>query len=329
MRTRAGALFSGAKKSIDVKFCKPPLTISELRQRWEQRGLLVPEPTEAEHYLLFIGYYRFSAYALPLQDNAGSSVSGLDKPFKPGKKFDDILNLYRFDRELRILFMDAIERIEVAIRSAIVNEMSIMHGSHWFMDASHLKFDAKRFRHLRLMGKIDKELHVNNKSALPGKPHHEVFINHYYKTYSSPYLPPAWMVAETLTLGTWSLIFENLRRTKERKLIARHLKTDEQVLRNWLHALTYLRNLCAHHARLWNRQFVIKPMIAKRHRSFLVNNDRCYAMAVVVEELLSTVAPGTSWASRLLDLLVSHPFIDPAAMGFPFNWEKELFWNLS
>ena len=52
-------------------------------------------------------------------------------------------------------------------------------------------------------------------------------------------------------------------------------------------------------------------------------------MAVVVEELLSTVAPGTSWASRLLDLLVSHPFIDPAAMGFPFNWEKELFWNLS
>lgn len=312
-----------------MKFVKLPLTITDLRQRWEKRGLSVPIPADAEHYLLFIGYYRLSAYALPLQDKAPGPVSGLDKPFKPGKEFNDILNLYRFDRELRILFMDAIERIEVAVRSAIVNEMSILHGSHWFMDAAHFNPSARRFRHHRLMDKIDKELHIDSSSKTPGKPHHEVFINHYYKTYTNPYLPPAWMVAETLTLGAWSVIFENLRQTKERKQIARHLKTDEQVLRNWLHALTYLRNLCAHHARLWNRQFVIKPMIANRHRSFVASNDRCYAMAVVVEDLLRTIAPGTSWAIRLRDLLAAHPFVDPGAMGFPKAWESESFWNFS
>jgi abortive infection bacteriophage resistance protein len=312
-----------------VKFQKPALSIPDLAQRWLDRGLSIADPAEAAHYLRFIGYYRLSAYALPLQDKAVPSSGSIDKPFKTGVSFTDILNLYRFDRELRLLFIDAIERIEVAVRTCIVNEMCLRHGPHWFMDAGHFKPAAPRFKHHRLLDRIDQELQIPNGAKSPSKPHHEVFINHYYAAYTDPYLPPAWMIAETLTLGAWSLIFENLRDTNERKRIAQSLQTDEQVLRNWLHALTYLRNLCAHHSRLWNRQFVIKPMIAKRHAKFLRSNDRCYAMAVVVEDLLRTVAPGTSWALRLRNLLSVHPFIDPAAMGFPMNWEEEAFWNFT
>lgn len=311
-----------------MKFNKPALSIPDLAQRWLDRGLIIHDPAEAAHYLQFIGYYRLSAYALPLQDKGSLSPNLIDKPFKAGVGFADILNLYRFDRELRLLFMDAIERIEVAVRTCIVTEMSLRHGPHWFMDASHFKANAPRFKHHRLLDRIDQELQIQNGATSPSKPHHEVFINHYYATYTDPYLPPAWMVAETLTLGAWSLIFENLRDTNERKQIAKPLQTDEQVLRNWLHALTYLRNLCAHHSRLWNRQFVIKPMIAKRHAMFLKSNDRCYAMAVVVEDLLRTVAPGTSWALRIRGLMDSHPFVDPAAMGFPKGWDAEPFWNL-
>jgi abortive infection bacteriophage resistance protein len=92
--------------------------------------------------------------------------------------------------------------------------------------------------------------------------------------------------------------------------------------------LNYLRNLCAHHSRLWNRKFVIKPVITKRHEQFLKSNDRCYSMAVVVEDLLRIIAPGTSWAHRLRHLLATNPFADPAAMGFPAGWEAEPFWNL-
>jgi abortive infection bacteriophage resistance protein len=311
-----------------MKFRKPALSISDLAQRWRDRGLAIPDLAEMEHYLRFIGYYRLSAYALPLQVKIASSSNPIDKPFKTGVTFTDILNLYRFDRELRLLFMDAIERIEVAVRSCIVNEMSLRHGPHWFMDPTHFKGNAPRFKHDRLLDKIDQELNIPNGATVPSKLHHEVFINHYYATYTDPYLPPAWMVAETLTLGAWSLIFENLCDTNERKRIAKPLQTDEQVLRNWLHALTYLRNLCAHHSRLWNRQFVIKPMIAKRHAKFLKSNDRCYAMAVVVEDLLRVVAPSTSWAVRLRTLLESHHFVDPAAMGFPQGWDAEPFWNL-
>ena len=312
-----------------MKFTKPALSIPDLVQRWQDRGLQIADAAVASHYLQFIGYYRLSAYALPLQDKAGSASGMIDKPFKVGTTFENILNLYCFDRELRLLFMDAIERIEVAVRSTIVSEMSLRHGPHWFMDARHFKSAAQRFKHHKLLDRIDKELQIPSGAKKPWKPHHEVFINHYYATYTDPYLPPAWMVAETLTLGTWSMVFENLHVTAERKAIAKPLKTDEQVLRNWLHALTYLRNLCAHHSRLWNRQFVIKPVIATRHATFLKSNDRCYAMAVVVEDLLRTVAPGTSWAVRLRDLLVAHPYADPAAMGFPKDWDAEPFWNLA
>lgn len=311
-----------------MNFPKSALAVTDLRQRWEERGMHIPAPKEAEHYLRFIGYYRLSAYALPLQTEGSTLPNRLDKPFKYGICFEDLLNLYRFDRDLRMLFMDAIERIEVGVRTLIVDEMSLLHGPHWFMDPNHFKNNI-HFSHSKLIQKIKQGLHISHNSNFPTKPHHEVFINHYYNKYSTPNLPPAWMVAETLTLGTWSLVFENLSSPIVRKCIAGHLNTDAYILKNWLHALTYLRNLCAHHARLWNRKFVIKPVIAQRHKAFLHFNDRCYAMAVVVEDLLRQVAPGTQWATHLQVLMQRNIFVNPTAMGFPSGWYSEPFWKLT
>ncbi len=307
-----------------MKFTKPALTVPQQVIKFQGRGLLIEDLVEAEHYLRYIGYYRLSAYALPLQQGGIP-----DKPFKRGAAFRNILDLYRFDRELRLLVMDAVERIEVAARSVIVNEMSIRHGPHWYMDAAHFNPASPRFKHHELLNRIDKEFTIPAGGSNPVRPHHEVFINHYFTKYTSPYLPPAWMVAETLTLGTWSQIFENLRVTGERKAIAIHFGVDEQLLRNWLHALTYLRNLCAHHSRLWNRQTVIKITVAKKHLSFLKTNDRFYAFAVVINDLLQRIAPHTGWHQRLEKLLSDHRFVDPVAMGFPANWREEPFWALA
>lgn len=305
-----------------MKFQKPPISVLQQVAKLQSRGLQVDNPAEAEHYLRFIGYYRLSAYALPLQLHQNPT-----KPFKPGVSFQDILNIYRFDRELRLLTMDAIERVEVAIRSVIVNEMCLRHGSHWLMDATHFNPTARNFKHHLLLDKIDQEFSIPPQAKAPTRPHHEVFINHYFSKYKDPYLPPVWMTAETLTLGSWSVIFENLRVANERKAVATHFQVDEQVLRSWLHALTHIRNLCAHHSRLWNRQMVIKFIVAKKHRPFLAVNDRFYAVAVVLHDLMQIVAPGTGWHIRLRDLLVAHPFIDLHAMGFPKDWEKEPFWG--
>jgi abortive infection bacteriophage resistance protein len=303
-----------------VKFTKAPLSLPDLVAKLEGRGLAIPDKANAEHYLRFIGYYRLSAYALPFQESHLP-----DKPFRAGTSFDDILNLYRFDRELRLLVMDAIERIEVAVRNGLMHEMCLRHGSHWFMDAGHFhhRFDYARFIH-----KIEQELAIKTPGNPPRRPHNETFINHYYAKYGDPYLPPAWMVAETLSLGTCSLVYENLKSSFERQAIANPFNVNESILINWLHVLTYVRNICAHHGRLWNRRLVIKVKIANKHKSFLTSNSEFYAVAVVIYELLGIIAPGTDWSHKLAALIQQHPFVDLTAMGFPVDWEKEPFWKL-
>ncbi len=305
-----------------MKFTKPALTIPKQLAKLKARGLVIDDVGEAEHYLQFIGYFRLSAYALPLQESARPG-----KPFKSGVTFRKILDLYRFDRELRLLAMDAVERIEVAFRTVMMNEMAVRHGPHWFMDSVHFNAASRNLRHDDLLSRIEAEFGIPAGGTTPRRLHHEVFINHYYANYTSPYLPPVWMVAETMTLGMWSKIFENLKLPAERKAVATHFGVDEQVLRNWLHALTYLRNLCAHHARLWNRQTVIKPIIAKKHQAFLKTNDRLYAFAVVIHELLQKVSPHSLWHERLAKLVSDHLFVDPTAMGFPPGWGDNPFWG--
>lgn len=91
----------------------------------------------------------------------------------------------------------------------------------------------------------------------------QTFIKHYYHKYGEPELPRSWMVSETLTFGTVSQAFKNLTHQNQ-KPIAKALGLDGTVLGSWLHALSYVRNLAAHHQRLWNRAYTIKP-IAARH----------------------------------------------------------------
>lgn len=129
-----------------IRFTKQALTIQEQVEQWVGRGLEVPNRTKAEHFLSVISYYRLSAYSLPFQ--LGSN----DHRFRQGTTFDDILNLYSFDRELRLLVMDAIERLEVALRTQITNHMSVTYGPHWYLNS--VLFNAG-YKHNTLLIKID------------------------------------------------------------------------------------------------------------------------------------------------------------------------------
>jgi abortive infection bacteriophage resistance protein len=303
-----------------MRFSKPALPIADQLTKLELRGLILPDRSEAEHYLRHIGYYRLSAYALPFQDSRQPA-----KPFHPGVSFSRILDLYRFDRELRLLILDAIERIEIALRSVVNNEMCLRHGSHWFMDPGHF---SPHFNHARFIAEIESELLIKRPGGQPERPHREVFINHYYTKYGEPNLPPSWMVMEIFSFGTLSRLFASLKSGPERVAIAAPFCTDESVLRNWFHVVSYTRNLCAHHARFWNRQYVIKfQKTARRHQDFLNTTDRFYALAVVLFDLLQRVAPGTRWNENLRDLLAGHPDVPLAPMGFPTNWQTHPFWK--
>ncbi len=297
-------------------FSKPALSLDEQVNLLISRGLSIPDAEHAKRYLRFIGYYRLSGYALPFQ--VGNNTDGQHK-FKPGTTFDTILGLYIFDRKLRLLVMDALERIEVALRAAISNAMSEKHGPHWFMDGNHFQ---PRFNHKDFLDVVKRNI-AHDSAKAHGR---HTFIQHYYSKYGDPELPPSWMIFEVLSFGTVSQIFKYLN-LPDQKQVASMFGLHYDVMASWLHAISYLRNLCAHHARMWNRTFTIKPMQAKKYAEHLTLNHRFYAQAVVIQIFLKTIAGDSHWTGRLATLLAEHPNISPKTMGFPEQWHEQALWK--
>ncbi len=215
------------------------------------------------------------------------------------------------------------------MRSIANNQLCLRHGAHWFMNQ---RLFAPGFDHEKLLTRIEEELDMPANATKPARPHSEVFINHYYVKYDDPYLPPAWMIGETLSLGAWSQIYANLGAASDRKAIAAPFGYDESILARWLHTLAYVRNLCAHHSRLWNRKLVIKAPIPRKHTLRIQTNsaDRFYAVAVVSFDLLRAVEPATQWNHRLTALLAQHAIVRHrlGEMGFPVPWKNDPFWDL-
>ena len=110
-------------------YTKPALAEPDLLDRWEQRGLDLRDRDRAARYIRHIGYYRLSAYVRSFEQERDKLGSGTS--------FDDVLGLYIFDRKLRLLVLDALERVEVATRAAIGDHMSLVGGPHWYEDARH------------------------------------------------------------------------------------------------------------------------------------------------------------------------------------------------
>jgi abortive infection bacteriophage resistance protein len=308
-RTPAGFL-------LPMKFTKPAIDLDAHIALLRSRGLVIPDEARARHYLRFIGYYRLSGYSLPFQINYNADGSHC---FLDDVSFDDVLDLYVFDRKLRLLVMDALERIEVAFRAVLSQSMSERHGPHWYTDAALF---VPKYRHDRFLDVLKKDIGDDPAKAAV----RQTFIQHYYDKYGDPALPPSWMVFEVLSFGTVSQVFKNLLRDQQ-KPIGKTFGLDGSVLASWLHAITYLRNLAAHHQRLWNRAYTIKPIVAKQYAAELVDPSRFYAQAVMIEVLLKVVSPDTHWGGRLAELLAEHPKVRADRLGFPADWQQRTLWQ--
>ena len=279
----------------------------------------MPDDKKATHYLEYIGYYRLGAYLkFLLQENDDPGVH----KFREGTCFDDALALYIFDRELRLLVMDALERIEVAVRSVISNVMCLKHGSHWYMDPKHLN---NRERYEQLIARIKEETGFQD----GGSSRRTDFLSHYYAKYNDPELPPSWMIAEAASLGVWSMVFSSLANGDDQKLIAQKLGVNAIYLESWLHSLTYLRNICAHHQLLWNRRLIIRPYEIQVDGITVKETDTFYAQAIIIQWLMRRISPQNEWSLRLHRLFQANPQAPLSAMGFPKDWERRPHWGLA
>ena len=290
-------------------FDKPALSGEQLITLCQKRGLNIDNQNKAHKLLQYVNYYRLSGYMIPFQEKGTHN-------FRTGTTLDDVICLYMFDRKLRLLIMDAVERIEIAIRSVLSNHMSIECGSHWFTSPSHFK---DSFNHGEFMKKID---HAINDA---GK--HQTFIRHYLDKYDTPSFPPSWMLFEILDFGTLSRIYSALPLIRQKE-IAKPFGFPPRIIVSWLHTLSALRNLCAHHARLWNRVFGISPKRAKELSKHFDQNDRLYSQIVVIIALLDQITGRHLWIKNLKNLLGEYPDIPRKNMGFIKNWEQTELWSI-
>ena len=279
------------------RYDKPALDENELIERYIERGLIITDRNRAARYLRHIGYYRLSPYTIPFQADRTTHS------FKSGTTFDDILYIYVFDRQLRLLTMDALERVE------------------------HL---TERERQRTPSDRGEQVDHLHYPDAL----------SHYLATYSSPETPPSWLVIELLTAGELHHLYANLT-LRYRKKIARELNLPDQVLQSWLKTYVRVRNICAHHGRLWNRFLGVYPVIPRSptvrwltdRSTFDTGNPRAlerkrfYPVLVSLQSILFTISPHSTWALRMHSLLGEYQRVQLNALGMKADWDADEFWQ--
>ena len=308
----AGRFFYVYTMANKIPFQKPYTYAKDLVKLLQSRGLTIADSNKAEKYIDSIGYYRLSAYMYPLLQTPKEQHR-----YKQGATFDQVMMLYRFDKKLRLLIFNEIEKIEVAVRSAIVNIGCEMTGNpFWITDSANFN-DQNKF--LRTLDLIDAEM---NRSR-------EDFIVHFKDTYSDVY-PPSWILAELLPFGVVTNIFSNILSVRIKKRIAKKYGLQMLPFESWLTIISLTRNYCCHHARVWNKQNTIRPMLPNHtdYAWLTLPTDplRIYFDISIIKYFLNIISPQNDMRDKLMKLLSDFPNIDTAAMGFPVGWQQEPLW---
>ena len=297
-------------------YAKPALPIADQINKLIGLGMTVGDRPLAEHCLQHISYYRLSAYWLPFENTKGNA----GPRFKPGTTLESVLALYDFDRQLRLLVLDAIERIEVAVRGSWAYQMAMLGGAFGYVDAAHYA-DANKFN--RNCQTLDREVSRSK----------DTFIRHYKAKYSGPMRPPVWMAAELLSFGLLSQWYAALKEPKVRQSIAAPFDIDERIFVTFVHQLAIVRNICAHHSRLWNRVLDVAFTLPKKHPVDLVTAlnrqepRHVYNTFAMLQFLLSKADPANDWGTRLIALMGTLPAGRAAEMGFPADWTDFKIWG--
>lgn len=297
------------KKTFGKEY-KTPL---ELINLLESRGLIINDKQKAQAYLENIGYYRLSAYMYPLLKFPKSQHQ-----YKQDASFDKAMMLYRFDKKLRLFLFNEIEKIEIAVREAVMNMTAERTGNiYWLTDSSCFRNQA---------------IFNNSKAMLTKEYEHstEDFIEHFKTTYIEPY-PPAWILGELLPMGSVNIYYRNLKDKTLKKHIAKRFELHAPVFESWLSVLTLTRNACCHHARVWNKVNKIIPSdMRKMTRPWITlpsDKQRIYYNICIIKYFLDIISPDNDMLEKMHHLFATFPELDIMALGFPVGWKSEPLWQ--
>jgi abortive infection bacteriophage resistance protein len=210
-----------------MQYSKPPLTFEQQAQQLLNRGLQA-DKSELISRLESVNYYRLSAYLHPFRQESSDT-------FITNTTLDEVWKCYTFDRQLRILIMDAIERIEVAVRTRLVYCFAHKYGAFEYLNFSCLP-NLERYKYDRWIDDMGSEV----------KRSRETFVKHFQTKYGDKHdLPPLWMLCEVMSFGKMLTLFNGVDNEMQR-LIAREYDIEDRILKSWLGSLNVIRNICAH-----------------------------------------------------------------------------------
>jgi abortive infection bacteriophage resistance protein len=293
------------------------LTVDEQIVTLKQKGLIINDEDKAKYWLTHISYYRLKHYTYRFKDENGN--------FIPITSFEEVLTLYFFDRNLKFIIFDAIETIEVAIKTLILNKMCCKHGTHWYEEK---QFFGTSFDYNLFISKVENDFKEQDENSIT-----EASITAYKKVYTQPILPPAWMVMEFISFGNISKIFEHLNDREEKLSICSHFSLPDNVLITWFHSFTHIRNRCAHHSRFIYRSISHQPILPSRKKHKFLNEvdsiDRSslYCILCCMQYLVQKINPESNFKKSLINLIESNPQIEYHKIGFTNNWKKEAIWS--
>ncbi|MEI6852717.1 MAG: Abi family protein, partial [Bacteroidota bacterium] len=200
-------------------------------------------------------------------------------------------------------------------------------GPFWFVDSANFYNPVK---HTDTLSKISVEFERSDEDFI------KAFKNKYLDS-----LPPSWMMLEVSSFGNLSNLFSNLKPSREKRNIANYWGLNEKTFSSWLHSIVYLRNICAHHTRLWNKDLRIQPIIpsnphfpfltittyvhTETNQTLLLNNKVYFVFSMIVY-LMNIINSKHKIKGKLISLFQKYPNIDEMAMGFPDNWQNEPLW---
>ena len=297
-----------------MKYTKQAISKTEQINILKQRGLIIDDDIQIEKALDVISYFRLADYWRHLETDCHTHK------FKADSHFSHVLDCYYFDKELKSLLFSAIQTIEVAIRTKIIKHFTPTFGAFWFMNAefaTNQDFFSSNLDHIRTEVKRSRE----------------DFITDHFRKYTDPDLPPVWKTLEVVSFGTLSKLFSNFKDATAKHNVAHDFGLNHhKFLRSWMETLAALRNFCAHHSRVWNRKFPVKPQTPSRmpHKwitDFSYRQEFLYPQLCCIAYWLNGIYPENTFTKDFKQLLYKYPSINTCLMGFPSSWENEPLWK--
>lgn len=310
---------------------KPWKSIDEQLEILRSRGLQIDDGERAKRYLRRLGYYRLSGYWYPFRQFRKADDGQTDEQrrddFIEGSCFGDLIKLYVFDKRLRLLALDALERIEMALRVDVAHLLGERDAcAHENPNCFHGNFGKR----INSDGKTAHQKWLEKYQQQVYRARHTPFVTHHLQKYGSL---PVWVAIEIWDFGMLSTLYAGMKYQDKQVLADKYGVPDGNVMAKYLRSLNFIRNVSAHHTRLWNVNVVDRSPLPQGECWRQLNNARPFFYFCLMQIFLRVICPTSTWGERLAKLIdEDFPVVGCGAIkigefGLTDDWRSWELWS--